>query len=133
MTFLDHAPEEQDAVPESLREAVLQLQSYFNKALRQFSLKLNPRGTDFEKKVWQMLLEIPYGHTISYQQLANKLGSPKAQRAVASANGKNPLWIVVPCHRVIGNDGHLRGYAGGLYRKEWFLKHEGAIQQQSLF
>jgi methylated-DNA-[protein]-cysteine S-methyltransferase len=80
-----------------------------------------------------MLLEIPYGHTISYQQLANKLGSPKAQRAVASANGKNPLWIVVPCHRVIGSDGHLRGYAGGLYRKEWLLRHEGAIQQQLLF
>jgi methylated-DNA-[protein]-cysteine S-methyltransferase len=94
---------------------------------------MNPKGTDFQKKVWQELLKIPYGKTESYQKITNKLGDPKAIRAVANANGKNPLWIVIPCHRVIGSDGSLTGYAGGLWRKKWLLDHENPIKQERLF
>jgi methylated-DNA-[protein]-cysteine S-methyltransferase len=83
--------------------------------------------------VWQHLQIIPFGKTTTYLELSRALGNEKAIRAVANANSKNPLWIVVPCHRVIGSDGSLTGYAGGLQRKAWLLKHEGAIQQQSLF
>lgn len=83
--------------------------------------------------MWQELLKIPYGKTESYQKITNKLGDPKAIRAVANANGKNPLWIVIPCHRVIGSDGSLTGYAGGLWRKKWLLDHENPIKQETLF
>ena len=98
-----------------------------------FDLKLNPKGTDFQKNVWNALLEIPYGKTISYLELSKTLGNVKAIRAVASANGKNPLWIVIPCHRVIGSNGDLTGYAGGLHRKKWLLEHERPVKQGSLF
>jgi methylated-DNA-[protein]-cysteine S-methyltransferase len=122
-----------EAVPGILAEAVQQLEDYFAGKRRDFSFKMNPQGTEFQKKVWQALLEIPFGTTTSYQELAVKLGDIKAIRAVASANGKNPLWIVVPCHRVIGSDGSLTGYAGGLWRKKWLLEHETPPVQQSLF
>jgi methylated-DNA-[protein]-cysteine S-methyltransferase len=112
------------AIPEVLKEAVLQLQEYFNKKRTDFDFKLNPKGTEFQQKVWKSLLEIPYGKTISYMDQTKKLGDIKAIRAVASANGKNPLWIVVPCHRVIGTNGSLTGYAGGLSRKKWLIEHE---------
>ena len=120
-------------IPKELEDAALQLQEYFNGKRTDFSFKLNPQGTDFQKKVWNALLEIPFGKTTSYQDLSIKLGDVKAIRAVASANGKNPLWIVVPCHRVIGSDGSLTGYAGGLWRKKWLLQHENPVKQQSLF
>ncbi|MFL9837703.1 methylated-DNA--[protein]-cysteine S-methyltransferase [Flavobacterium sp. ST-75] len=120
-------------IPKELEDAALQLQEYFNGKRTDFSFKLNPQGTDFQKKVWNALLEIPFGKTTSYQDLSIKLGDVKAIRAVASANGKNPLWIVVPCHRVIGSDGSLTGYAGGLWRKKWLLEHENPVKQQSLF
>jgi methylated-DNA-[protein]-cysteine S-methyltransferase len=94
---------------------------------------LYPKGTDFQKKVWKSLLEIPYGQTRKYMEQSKTLGNIKAIRAVASANGKNPLWIVVPCHRVIGTDCSLTGYAGGLLRKKWLLEHENSTNQQSLF
>ncbi|MCB0469520.1 MAG: methylated-DNA--[protein]-cysteine S-methyltransferase, partial [Flavobacteriaceae bacterium] len=94
---------------------------------------LNPSGTPFQKQVWDELLKIPFGKTISYMNLTKRLGDVKAIRAVANANGKNPLWIVVPCHRVIGSDGSLTGYAGGLHRKKWLLEHESPLTQQSLF
>ena len=100
---------------------------------KEFHIKTNPKGTDFQKKVWKALLKIPYGKTISYLDLSKRLGDVKAIRAVAAANGKNPLWIVIPCHRVIGSDGSLTGYAGGLHRKKWLLNHEGPVKQQSLF
>lgn len=122
-----------DSVPDSLAEAVQQLEDYFNGRRRDFTFILNPAGTDFQKKVWQALLQITFGTTTSYQELAIKLGDVKAIRAVAAANGKNPLWIVVPCHRVIGSDGSLTGYAGGLWRKKWLLEHETPPVQQSLF
>jgi len=120
-------------IPNELQEAVSQLQDYFSEKRNDFSFKLNPKGTDFQQKVWQELLKIPFGKTISYLDLAKKLGDAKVIRAAASANGKNPLWIVVPCHRVIGTDGSLTGYAGGLWRKKWLLEHENPTNQQSLF
>lgn len=122
-----------ETIPQELEEAAQQLQEYFNGTRTDFSFKLNPHGTDFQKKVWNALLEIPFGKTTSYQDLSIKLGDIKAIRAVAGANGKNPLWIVVPCHRVIGSDGSLTGYAGGLWRKKWLLEHENPVKQQSLF
>ncbi len=120
-------------IPPVLKEAVNQLEDYFLGKRNDFTFKLNPSGTEFQKKVWAGLLEIPFGKTMSYQELSLKLGDVKAIRAVASANGKNPLWIVVPCHRVIGADGSLTGYAGGLWRKKWLLEHENPVKQQSLF
>jgi methylated-DNA-[protein]-cysteine S-methyltransferase len=120
-------------IPNELQEAVSQLQEYFEGKRKDFEFKLNPKGTNFQQKVWQELLNIPYGKTMSYLDLSKKLGDVKAIRAVASANGKNPLWIVVPCHRVIGTDGSLTGYAGGLWRKKWLLEHETPSNQQSLF
>ena len=120
-------------IPQSLIEAVAQLQDYFDGKRTSFDFKLNPQGTDFQQKVWNALLEIPFGKTVSYMDITKRLGDVKAIRAVASANGKNPLWIVVPCHRVIGTDGSLTGYAGGLWRKKWLLEHENPTTQQSLF
>jgi methylated-DNA-[protein]-cysteine S-methyltransferase len=120
-------------IPKVLKEVVSQLQEYFDKKRTDFDFKMNPQGTEFQQKVWKALLEIPYGKTISYMDQTKKLGDIKAIRAVASANGKNPLWIVVPCHRVIGTNGSLTGYAGGLYRKKWLLEHENPSTQQSLF
>ncbi len=120
-------------IPENLQEAVFQIHDYFDGKRTDFNLKINPKGTDFQQKVWQELSHIPFGKTISYLDLAKKLGDPKVIRAAASANGKNPLWIVVPCHRVIGTDGSLTGYAGGLWRKKWLLEHENPTNQQSLF
>jgi methylated-DNA-[protein]-cysteine S-methyltransferase len=120
-------------IPENLKEAVSQLKDYFDGKRTDFTFKLNPKGTEFQQKVWQELTNIPFGKTINYLDLAKKLGDPKVIRAAASANGKNPLWIVVPCHRVIGTDGSLTGYAGGLWRKKWLLEHENPTNQQSLF
>lgn len=121
------------AIPDSLQEAVSQLNDYFEGKRTRFDCKLNPQGTDFQKRVWNALLDIPFGKTRTYLEQAKALGDVKAIRAVASANGKNPLWIVVPCHRVIGSDGSLTGYAGGLWRKKWLLEHECPTPQQSLF
>lgn len=120
-------------ISKELKVAVAQLKEYFDGKRIDFDFKLNPKGTDFQQKVWQELLNIPYGKTMSYLDLSKKLGDVKAIRAVASANGKNPLWIVIPCHRVIGTDGSLTGYAGGLWRKKWLLEHENPTMQQSLF
>ncbi|WP_431156984.1 methylated-DNA--[protein]-cysteine S-methyltransferase [Winogradskyella poriferorum] len=120
-------------VPSELVDCAMQLKAYFNNEIKQFDLTLNPKGTEFQKSVWKELQNIPYGKTISYLELSKKLGDPKAIRAVASANGKNPLWIIIPCHRVIGSDGSLTGYAGGLSRKQWLLNHESEYKQQSLF
>jgi len=120
-------------IPEALEDAVYQIREYFNGERKVFTLDLNPQGTDFQKKVWKALHNIPYGKTVSYLELSKKIGDSKAIRAVAAANGKNPLWIIVPCHRVIGSDGSLTGYAGGLHRKKWLLEHESPVKQQSLF
>lgn len=120
-------------IPEELLDCVTQLKEYFREERQDFDLKLNPNGTDFQKRVWQHLQQIPYGKTCSYLELSKNLGDPKAIRAVANANGKNPLWVIIPCHRVIGSDGSLTGYAGGLHRKQWLINHESENKQQTLF
>ncbi len=120
-------------VPDVLQDAVYQLEEYFEGKRSTFDLVLNPQGTVFQKRVWNELGNIPYGKTISYLELSKRLGDVKAIRAVAAANGQNPLWIVVPCHRVIGSNGNLVGYAGGLHRKKWLLEHESPVKQQKLF
>jgi len=119
--------------PEHVKKAILQLTEYFEGTRSVFDLVLKPAGTDFQKKVWDELQNIPFGKTASYLDMAKRLGDPKCIRAAATANGKNPMWIVIPCHRVIGSDGSLTGYAGGLWRKKWLLDHENPVKQQSLF
>lgn len=119
--------------PDYLKECVSQLDEYFKGVRTQFDLKLNPQGTEFQKRVWNELLNIPCGSTITYGEQTKRLGNPKAIRAVAAANGKNPIWIVIPCHRVVGSTGALTGYAGGIWRKEWLLHHENPYKQYALF
>lgn len=125
-----------DAVPACLQDCVQQLQAYFDGSRTSFDVKLAPTGTTFQQQVWQQLAAIPHGTTSSYLAVARAVSGEKAIRAVGAANGRNPICIIVPCHRVIGSDGSLTGYAGGLWRKEWLLRHEGALQpspQISLF
>ncbi|TNE70838.1 methylated-DNA--[protein]-cysteine S-methyltransferase [bacterium] len=112
-------------------EAVKQLDAYFRKELSVFDLPLAPEGTHFQKKAWDLLLQIPFGKTISYLDLAQQYGDEKAIRALASANGKNPIGVIIPCHRVIGKSGDLVGYAGGLHRKRYLLDLES--NQTALF
>jgi methylated-DNA-[protein]-cysteine S-methyltransferase len=104
--------------------ATAQLREYFAGERREFSLPLAPRGTEFQRRVWLALREIPHGRTRSYGEIAETIGRPTASRAVGAANGRNPISIVVPCHRVIGASGDLTGYAGGMDRKRWLLNHE---------
>ncbi|MXZ10522.1 MAG: methylated-DNA--[protein]-cysteine S-methyltransferase [Gemmatimonadetes bacterium] len=105
-----------------------QLAMYFEGTLKVFDLPLDLRGTNFQKRVWKLLLEIPFGETRTYGDIARALGNAGASQAVGAANGKNPVAIVVPCHRVIGASGHLTGYAGGMEKKKFLLTHEGVIQ-----
>lgn len=115
----------QTNVPDKLfDECSIQLTEYFEGKRKKFSLPLSFAGTTFQQRVWRQLSEIPFGKTWSYLDMAIKLGDPKCIRAAASANGKNPFSIVIPCHRVIGKNGSLTGYAGGLWRKKWLLDHE---------
>jgi methylated-DNA-[protein]-cysteine S-methyltransferase len=102
-----------------------QLEEYFAGERTRFDLRLAPRGTPFQSRVWKALLEVGYGRTASYGEIARAIGRPEASRAVGAANGKNPIAIIVPCHRIIGSSGSLVGYAGGLPRKKWLLAHEG--------
>ncbi len=101
-----------------------QLANYFSGKKAVFDVPLRPEGTEFQERVWTELLQIPYGETITYQELAFRLGDPKAVRAVGTANGRNPIAILIPCHRVIGAGNKLSGYAGGIWRKQWLLAHE---------
>ena len=133
ISILDIEREISNEIPNFLKIAVTELQEYFDSKRTDFTFKLQPQGTEFQQKVWQELHNIPFGKTVSYLDLAKKLGDAKVIRAAASANGKNPLWIVIPCHRVIGSDGSLTGYAGGLWRKKWLLEHENPSNQQTLF
>jgi methylated-DNA-[protein]-cysteine S-methyltransferase len=107
-----------------VQRCVEQIDQYFKGTRKKFSLRLQMQGTNFQKAVWQQLQKIPYGRTVSYRQIAAAIGKSTACRAVGSANGKNPISIIVPCHRVIGSDGTLTGYGGGLWRKQWLLDHE---------
>jgi methylated-DNA-[protein]-cysteine S-methyltransferase len=110
-----------------LQMAIKQLDEYFAGERKEFELPIKQAGSDFQQSVWQQLLTIPYGKTISYGQQAKLMNNPLGIRAIAAANGKNNLWVVVPCHRVIGSDGSLTGYAGGLWRKKWLLAHEATV------
>jgi methylated-DNA-[protein]-cysteine S-methyltransferase len=132
--FTDQA-ETLEVLPGVLEHTVLQLKKYFNSELKTFDIPIAPKGTEFQKTVWHELSKIPYGTTISYQMLANRLGNEKVIRASASANGKNPIAIIIPCHRVIGSDGRMTGYAGGIERKKKLLKLENApvLSQTTLF
>lgn len=122
--FLDQPEPEQPATTPLLSEASAQLTAYFSGHLRSFSLPLAPQGTRFQRQVWQALQQLTYGERCSYRDIALRLDNPLAVRAVGAANGRNPIPIVIPCHRVIGANGRLTGYAGGLERKAWLLQHE---------
>ncbi len=115
---------------EALRRCFNELDEYFAKKRTVFEVATEPEGTKFEKRVWQELQKIPYGRTISYKDLALKLGGVNKSRAVGRANGRNSIPLIIPCHRVIGKNGSLTGFAGGIERKAWLLKHEGALNEQ---
>lgn len=117
---------EQPATP-LLQLAIDQLQEYFDGTRKTFDFPIRQPGTDFQQQVWECLLNIEYGTTTTYLQQSQQMKNPLAIRAIAAANGKNNLWVVVPCHRVIGSDGSLTGYAGGLWRKQWLLQHEANV------
>ncbi|MFE8698468.1 methylated-DNA--[protein]-cysteine S-methyltransferase [Cytobacillus sp. FJAT-53684] len=118
----------QEDTPKVLTDCYSQIDNYFKGELQEFSFPYTFEGTDFQKTVWHALTDIPYAQTGSYKDIAVSIGNEKAIRAVGSANGKNKLSIVIPCHRIIGSNGKLTGYAGGLWRKEWLLQHEKAVQ-----
>ncbi|MBK7028665.1 MAG: methylated-DNA--[protein]-cysteine S-methyltransferase [Bacteroidales bacterium] len=124
---------ENDMVPDCLVECIQQLDEYFNGRRKVFNLLLDAEGTDFQLRIWKLLQDIPFGKTLSYLELARISGDIKAVRAVGHANGQNKLNIVVPCHRVIGSNQKLVGYGGGLWRKEWLLKHEASFDMPGLF
>ncbi|MGZ3853653.1 MAG: methylated-DNA--[protein]-cysteine S-methyltransferase [Flavisolibacter sp.] len=124
VSFSDAEGEIQNDEHKLLSMCTRQLDEYFAGKRKQFTVPLNQDGTDFQTTIWDLLYKIPYGKTLSYNDVAKQYGDPKAVRAVASANGKNNIAIIVPCHRVIGSDHSLVGYAGGLWRKKWLLDHE---------
>lgn len=124
--FVEQQTDEENPSPIT-QECVQELQEYFNGHRKTFTSQLNPEGTAFQQKVWQLLHAIPFGQTATYLQQSERLGNVKAIRAVGNANGKNPIAIIVPCHRVIGTNGKLIGYAGGAWRKQWLLEHEQHI------
>ena len=111
-------------LPACVKDGIRQLDEYFKGRRKTFSTKLLLRGTPFQKLVWQQLKRIPYGEVVSYGDIARAIGRPHAYRAVGGANNKNPIGIIIPCHRVIGSDGKLVGYGSGIWRKDWLLKHE---------
>jgi methylated-DNA-[protein]-cysteine S-methyltransferase len=128
--FVEEGPQPGDALLSAcVQKCVEQIDQYFNGTRKKFSLNLLMQGTGFQKAVWRQLEKIPYGWTASYGQIAAAIGKPTACRAVGSANGRNPISIIVPCHRVIGSDGTLTGYGGGLWRKQWLLNHEKNIEK----
>jgi methylated-DNA-[protein]-cysteine S-methyltransferase len=125
--FVENIATPTEKIPEALKECIYQLEEYFTGIRKDFGLKLNPQGSEFQQKVWNALLDVPFGKTASYLDISKRLGDENATRAVGNANGKNPIAIIIPCHRVIGSNGKLTGYAGGLSRKEWLLNHEKNI------
>lgn len=123
----DGFPAEDRGESAVLAEAARQLSAYFRGALREFNLPLAPEGSAFQRQVWEQLRRIPFGETISYLTLARRIGDARHVRAVGTANGRNPISIIIPCHRVVGSDGSLVGYGGGLERKRWLLDHETRV------
>jgi methylated-DNA-[protein]-cysteine S-methyltransferase len=136
LNFVENGSSDNLEVHPALQAWVEQLDEYFGGTRQEFTMTLAPEGTTFQKKVWQALLNIPYGRTVSYLDIAKAIGNDQAVRAVGHANGQNPISIIIPCHRVIGSNGKLTGYGGGLWRKEWLLNHEKGFsigKQMSLF
>lgn len=137
VSFVDGEERETDGpVPLVVRNCKKQLKEYFAGKRKEFNVPLDPDGTDFQKQVWEALLGIPFGKTSTYAKQSISLGDIKKIRAVGTANGKNPIAVIIPCHRVIGTDGSLTGYAGGLDKKEWLLRLEESMpgqNQTSLF
>ena len=130
LRFVKNKPKAQLVSHPHLLKCFRQLDEYFQGKRRKFDLRLRPEGTDFQKKVWDELRKIPFGKTTSYREVARAISRPKAFRAVGAANGRNPIAVIIPCHRVIGSDGSLMGFGGGLWRKERLLKHEREIAGQ---
>jgi methylated-DNA-[protein]-cysteine S-methyltransferase len=130
--FVDERKADTEHIPQVLLDCMQQLKEYFAGTRKEFSFKFSQSGTDFQRRVWTELCHIPYGRTTSYMQLAKKIGDVKSIRAVGTANGRNNLAIVVPCHRVIGSDGALVGYAGGMDRKKWLLDFEAQMSGQQM-
>ena len=128
--FINNPKPEAENRTAVIDQCIEELEEYFFKGRKFFTVDLRPEGTEFQKKVWNELLTIPYGKTISYESLAIRIGNIKAIRAVGLANGQNPIAIIIPCHRVIGKSGELVGYGGGVEYKEWLLHHEGALLKQ---
>jgi methylated-DNA-[protein]-cysteine S-methyltransferase len=124
LDFVERRREKTESHP-LIDRAARQIAEYFAGKRQVFDLPISYQGTDFQERVWGQLLKVPYGETASYQDIARGVGNPLAVRAVGAANGKNPISLIVPCHRIIGSNGTLVGYGGGLWRKEWLLKHEG--------
>ena len=127
VSIRDDAAEETLTEHPILVEAIKQLDEYFAGDRKDFDLPINQPGSNFQQQVWQQLLKIPYGKTITYGRQSALMKNSLAIRAIAAANGKNNLWVIVPCHRVIGSNGSLTGYAGGLWRKQWLLEHEARV------
>jgi methylated-DNA-[protein]-cysteine S-methyltransferase len=126
VNFLEDIPPDANAaVPDYVAGCMRQFDQYFNGTRRAFSVRLNPDGTDFQQRVWRKLQTIGFGEVASYGDIARAVGRPKAVRAVGGANGRNPIPVIIPCHRVIGGDRSLTGYGSGLWRKAWLLRHEG--------
>jgi methylated-DNA-[protein]-cysteine S-methyltransferase len=132
VSFVDRAVLSSDTSPE-LRDCVTQLDEYFSGKRTEFSVKLDVQGTGFQTSVWHELQRIPFGRTVSYLDIARRVGAAVSARDVGSANGQNPIGIIIPCHRVIGKDGNLTGYRGGLWRKRWLLNLERSTPQPELF
>lgn len=125
--FTDEKFSENSELHPCLKECIAQIDQYFKGKRKDFSVNILMQGTDFQKKVWKQLTKIPFGKKVSYRDISTAIGNKNACRAVGSANAKNPVSIIVPCHRVIGNDGKLTGYGGGIWRKDWLLKHEAKV------
>jgi methylated-DNA-[protein]-cysteine S-methyltransferase len=124
LNFVEDMLSSDAELPFCLKECVKQIDEYFKGKRENFFLNLQPQGTDFQRSVWRQLEKIPYGKTVSYREIAGAIGKPDACRAVGNANGRNPIALVIPCHRVIGSDGSLTGYGGGLWRKRWLIGFE---------
>lgn len=138
LSFVDESDQMEHGEPgitEVMHQCTEELIEYFHGTRKNFTIPVHQEGTDFQKRVWNELLGIPFGRTISYMDLAKKLGDPKVIRAAASTNGKNKIVIIVPCHRVIGSDRSLTGYSGGMWRKKWLLQQEFKVAHgvQTLF
>lgn len=131
ISFVEKASNNSTTQPDILQQTEYQLQEYFIGKRKAFNLNLNPEGTEFQKRVWQFVEKVDFGKTASYLEIAKQTGSPKNTRAVGMANGKNPIPIIIPCHRIIGSNGKLTGYAGGLARKSYLLRHEIQFAENS--